>query len=134
MYQLKIFAKDSTYFVQDAVHPGMIIPAFDNDPTFRLDKAMELVAKRRDDRWIARIDAVQMAGYLASMQGIAELGEKAAARKWCTQWAVRKLAEENRFPCDENGFVNWPKLAEMVQDRISGSFWIPAPSPLELMA
>lgn len=118
---LKVIKNDGTYFVSSKNHPAMLMPALDEPSVVSVPDAMRYIAKELEgDLWSSELDAVEAAGYLASMDRQMKQGMslEEAWEYWCACHCIGNMIQHEELPLDKNR-LNWPKLAKAVATTIN---------------
>ncbi len=117
MYHIKIKFSDGDVYVQQ-INKNMLFPCIDKEPVFDIADAMRLIGDEHDKVWRTKVDAIQVANYLAHCQRSIKAGRTLAESwaHWAEYYVINKMIQRDEVPHDRAG-IDWKAFRELVAKR-----------------
>lgn len=116
-YHIKIKFSDGVVYAQQ-INTTIPIPCIDTEPVFEIADAMRLIGDEHDNVWRTKVDAIQVANYLAHCQRSIKAGRTLAESwaHWAECYVINKMIQRDEVPHDRAG-IDWKAFRELVAKR-----------------
>lgn len=116
-YHIKIKFSDGVVYAQQ-VNTTIPIPCIDKEPVFEIADAMRLISDEHDKVWRTKIDAIQVANYLAHCQRSIKAGRTLieAWSHWSECYVINKMIQRDEVPQSKKG-IDWTVFRDLVAKR-----------------
>lgn len=118
-YHIKIKFSDGVVYAQQ-VNTTIPIPCIDTEPVFDIADAMRLIGDEHDNVWRTKVDAIQVANYLAHCQRSIKAGQTLfeAWAHWSECYVINKMIQRDEVPHDRAG-IDWKAFRDLVTKRLN---------------
>ena len=117
MYHIKIKFSDGVVYVQQ-VNSTIPFPALDKEPVFELTDAMQLIGTENDRVWRTKLNAIEVANYLAHCQRYVQSRKTLdeAWSHWSQCYVINKMIQHNEVPQASKG-IDWASFRDLVAQK-----------------
>jgi hypothetical protein len=114
MYHIKIKFSDGVVYAQQ-VNTTIPMPCIDKEPVFEIADAMRLIGDEHDNVWRTKLNAIQVANYLAHCQLSIQAGVTLfeAWALWSECHIITQLIQKGDVPRNAKG-IDWTAFKEVV--------------------
>lgn len=97
----------------------MPMPALDGDTVVPIEDAMRKVARKIDGAWATDLDAIEVAGYLATLDKSLKQGLSLdqSFELWAVQHFIGEMLKQDSMPT-RKGALDWDRLQRNVSQCI----------------
>lgn len=116
-YHIKIKFSDGVVYAQQ-INTTIPIPCIDKEPVFEIADAMRLIGDEHDNVWRTKVDAIQVANYLAHCQRSIQAGSTLieAWALWSECYVINKMIQRDEVPQSKKG-IDWQAFRELVAKK-----------------
>ena len=117
IYHIKIKFSDGVVYAQQ-INTTIPIPCIDEEPVFEIAYAMRLIGDEHDNVWRTKIDAIQVANYLAHCQRSIKAGRTLAESwaHWSECYVINKMIQRDEVPQSQRG-IDWTAFRDLVAKK-----------------